>query len=261
MGSKNKILIILGIVVLFIIFVLIAKNNAKVKHVKLDNIDSIERNSIVFVGEYNNDYKERVTEYIKKYKMSFYILDNSIEEVNNHYNTEDKIQGEYAYLAYYEGQYKGFIDSTISEDKYVQYFSKFVFNTIPDDEIKYSKTTGEQYVKMVNSAKTTIAVLGTDSCTYCSLLEHVINDISKKNVYEIYYINKDRMSSSDYKTVTDLNLTIPSECTRDHSEMTTKDDFATPLTIVTKSGKLKGCILGYYDYDTYLSKLNKIMEG
>ena len=93
------------------------------------------------------------------------------------------------------------------------------------------------------------------------MLEHVINDVSKNTKYQIYYMNKDKMTANEFKTITDLDFTIPAKCSIDKVDTSFKSDFAKPLTLVTKNGKLVDCILGYYDYDMYLSKLKEIMEG
>ena len=58
----------------------------------------------------------------------------------------------------------------------------------------------------------------------------------------------------------DLDLTIPGECVTNGVETTFKKGFAKPMTIVTKNGKLIGCIKGYYDKETYISKLKEIVE-
>lgn len=260
MNSKNKLVYII-IIVLLILIIILKINNKGIREITINEIDNVvdKNGSLVYIGNKDDNIKDRLYEYKKKYKLKLYRITNTIEEYNNTNNVN--IQGDYAYIIYSGGSYKGFIDSTIEEQYIDQYFDKYIKGTIPDLEKYYKTVPADQFVKTVNSSDTIISVIGTDTCTYCSLLEHVINDVSKNTKYDIYYMNKDRMTASEYTTITDLNFTIPAKCSIDKVETPMKSDFAKPLTMVTKNGKLVDCILGYYDYDMYLSKLKEIMEG
>ena len=252
-----------AILIIFIgIIILIRYNATKISTITLDQVDNKVKNdaiSLVYVGEFNKDIETKMRQYKKDNGFKLYTLSNSIDEVNKKYNIE--IQGDFAYLIYDKNGYLGFIDKTIEEQYYQQYFNKYLFNELPSIEIRYKRATADQYLKLVNSNEYTIAVLGDNTCTYCNMLENVINEIAINNKYDIYYLKKNDYTETDYNKILDLDFTIPARCTKKREETTLKAGYATPLTIVTKKGKMVDCILGYYEYNTYLEKLNKIMEG
>ena len=71
-----------------------------------------------------------------------------------------------------------------------------------------------------------------------------------------------RLSNEDKNTLYGLNIKVPKECTTTGEEdKLLSEGFSKPTTLVTKKGKVIGCIKGYYDFDTYLNKLDAIMEG
>ena len=75
-------------------------------------------------------------------------------------------------------------------------------------------------------------------------------------------MNFSNMSDDDENLIYSLNISIPKECTADKIEdKPLVNGYSKPTTIVSKNGKILGCIKGYYDYNTYVSKLKAIMEG
>ena len=89
------------------------------------------------------------------------------------------------------------------------------------------------------------------------MLLPVINEIAKNKNIDIYYFNKTTMSDSDFNTLTNINFTIPAKCTTTGEDTQMNRGFAKPMALITQNGELKDCILGYYDYDTYVSKLKE----
>ena len=58
-------------------------------------------------------------------------------------------------------------------------------------------------------------------------------------------------------------LTIPKECTTTGEDTTLAEGYPKPLTLITKKGKLVGCIKGYVSEDKLVSKLKeyKVLES
>jgi hypothetical protein len=69
------------------------------------------------------------------------------------------------------------------------------------------------------------------------------------------------MSEKDYEKIMDLDLTIPASCTSDNVETSFKRGFAKPMTLVLSKNKVVGCIKGFYEYNEYVYRLNKILEA
>jgi hypothetical protein len=75
-------------------------------------------------------------------------------------------------------------------------------------------------------------------------------------------MNFSRLSEDDENKIYSLNIKVPKECTAERiDDKSLIDGYSKPTTIVSKKGKIIGCIKGYYDYNTYVDKLKGIMEG
>ena len=264
MDNIKKLLLFILIIILVAVLIIIRINSNKIKEISINNISSyIDKKpyTLVYYGDISDELIATFKSFKEEYKMNIYKSNDSLDEIKTYINNKDKeLDGETVYFIYDNSGLLGIISG--NELNYLtEYIDKYIRNSIPTPEREYNVSTASQYIQMFNSKKTTIAVFGTNSCSYCTMLEHVINDISKDNTYEIYYYNRDRMTTTDYEQIMDLDLAIPAKCTTNNQDTSFKNGFPKPMTVVTKSGKLVGCIKGYYDKDTYLSKLKEIMEG
>ena len=259
--KKTQLFIVVLVLLIVLIFIFIKSHT--IESVSINDINGYINKSpytLVYYGDINKDINKQLKSLKKEYSMKIYKSNDSLDAIKEYIsNNNDELKGEVVYFIYDKDGLKGIIDE--DEIPYLtEYIDKYISGTIPTPERKYAVSTADQYIKMFKSSDKTIAVFGTKACTYCTMLERVINDISKDNKYTIYYYSRDRMSEKDYEKIMDLDLTIPASCTSDNVETSFKRGFAKPMTVVTQNGKLIGCIKGYYDKDTYLNKLKEIME-
>lgn len=266
--QKKKIILIICIAVVIIgIFIYYTYDNSKIKTITMDNIVSTYKNNnytVIYTGEINDDIKKLFKEWKQKYLLKAYKIDISDDDLNEYLSTYNlSVTATPVFIFYDNKSILGVIDNTVDKDSYEKYIRKYLYNEIPQDEISYKTTTVDQYIKKVNSDELTLAVIGEDSCSYCKLLLPVINEIAKNKNIDIYYFNKTTMSDSDYSTLTNINFTIPAKCTTTNEDTKMNRGFAKPMALITQNGELKDCILGYYDYDTYVSKLVDagVLEG
>lgn len=260
--QKKKIIILVCIISLIIgIFIYYTYNNSKIKNITMDDIVSTYKNNnytVIYTGELNDDIKKLFKEWKQTYLLKGYKIDISDEDLNSYLSTYNlSVTSTPAFIFYDNKGILGVIDSTIDKDSYEKYIRKYLYNEIPQDEIAYKTTTVDQYIKKVNSKDLTLAIIGEDSCSYCKMLLPVINEIAKNKNIDIYYFNKTTMSDSDFNTLTNINFTIPAKCTTTGEDTQMNRGFAKPMALITQNGELKDCILGYYDYDTYVSKLKE----
>ena len=263
MGNIKKLLLaFVAIILLLVIFILVRGNRIPEASIKsIDKIISHNGHTLFYSGEVNKDTKKMLKEISKKYSVKVYIFTDKKEDVITYIRSRDAVQDYQGnlILAFDRTSYQGFIDDTRNIDDYI---NKYLYGYLPDAERKYSVATGDQYKELYNSKDTLITVFGDSGCTYCEQLEKVINQVAIAGKYNIYYMNFSNMTDIDKEAVYDLDISIPAECTKDgDKDRPLIDGYSKPTTIVSKKGKIIGCIKGYYDYKTYLSKLDKIMEG
>ena len=263
MGNSKKIIIAaIGIVLVLGFFVLL--RSSRIKSIAFSKIDTVTENNsytIFYSGTMNKDVERDLKELKKKNNLQIYILTDDRSTIVNFVKSKNGLlepQGD-IYLVYEKSKYLGYIDNTMDRTEYLM---KYIEGYIPAAERMYKTATGDEYAKLFNSKDKIITVFGEDECSYCKKLEKVVNEVSKKGTYNIYYMNFSRMSQGDQDKIYALNISIPKECTKDKIEDRPLDDgYSKPTTIVSKNGKIIGCIKGYYDYNVYVDKLKAIMEG
>ena len=124
-------------------------------------------------------------------------------------------------------------------------------------------STADEYIKKVNGKDLTVAVFGYDECSFCNLYKPVFNKVAKEQKLDIYYFDSRKYDQTEYNAIMKLDLTIPAECTMDGKETTMLEGFPKPMTLITQKGKLVGCIKGYVNESTLISKLKeyKVLKG
>ena len=89
------------------------------------------------------------------------------------------------------------------------------------------------------------------------------HEVAGKYNLDIYYFDTDKYDQKELEKIYKLDFTIPKECTTTGEETTLAEGYPKPLTLITKKGKLVGCIRGYVSEDKLVSKLKeyKVLES
>ncbi len=264
---KNWLLIIVIIILVLLVggFIFARINRNRIINASIDKIESIYKKNVYtlfYKGERNDDIDKALKAYISDYKIKVYYLTDDFDKVKEYYEAivNEDIESDTIFAIYdQEGNKEVIYNDRINYTS--EYIKKVMFNYVPTLERNYKLSTASQYISMLNSKDLTISVFAEDKCSYCNMLEPVINEVAKEIDKPIYYYNPDRMDEDEYKTIMNVDLTIPGSCTTQGIETSFKKDFAKPMTLVTKAGKVVGCIKGYYKKDVYLEYLKEILEG
>lgn len=262
MERKTGIIFTAGIVILlFIILVVVKKNDVSIKELKVNELKSTlvsKSNTILYVGKQN----EKIINVLKKFKddyaLNVFYTEISVEEFNEKYSDQNFEIEKDSYILFYKNEPVVVLTGDEVKDKTLIY--KYVYDVIPEEEREYKVlSTADEYLKKVNSKKYTVAVFGKESCTYCKLYLHTINDIAKEKNLNIYYFDADNYDINEYfKIIQELDYEIPEKCTANKTKTTMVKGFDKPLTIITKSGEMVDCLLGYVENETLENKLSEV---
>ncbi|MBR6073352.1 MAG: hypothetical protein IKP76_03420 [Bacilli bacterium] len=262
MGKNKQIYIVIGVIIVVILMFVFIRS-LSIKKARIADIDSIinENNyTLFFSGDLTKEEKKKLKSIRDENDIKIYQLTDSNEEVINYIKSKENaenVEGN-IYLLFDSKSYLGYIDNTKDKDEYLK---KYLYGYLPKAERVYNVTSVNDYNQLFNSKNTTIAVFGDYTCSYCERLQNVINNVVKNKVYDIYYFDTKEMSETEYNSLMDMKITVPAKCNSMEKEQTMSEGYAKPMTIVSKKGKVIGCIKGYYDYATYVEKLKEIMEG
>lgn len=259
--NKYRYFIIIGFLIILLIFFLY--KSFSIKKVNISEIDSIIGNntySLFFYGDLNKEEKNKLKSIRDENDIKVYELTDSREDVIKYIKSKENVENVEGniYILFDNKNYLGFIDNTKDRDEYIK---KYLYGYLPISERVYLTSSVSDYNQMYNSKNTTIAVFGDYTCSYCDRLQNVVNNVVKNKVYDIYYFDTKAMESSEYEALMNMQIKVPAQCNSLEKEQTMADGYAKPMTLVSKKGKIIGCIKGYYDYETYVSKLKEIMEG
>ncbi len=130
----------------------------------------------------------------------------------------------------------------------------------PKKEVVAYKTvsTYEEYKKIVDSDKVTMAVFGRNSCSWCNKYKPIYNEVAEEKKVDIYYFDSDSFNKKEYEKIMNMDLKILAHCNRDGVEKSLSDGFGTPLTLFTSNGKTIDCIGGYVEKEELLTKLEEV---
>ena len=131
----------------------------------------------------------------------------------------------------------------------------------PKKEVVAYKTisTYEEYKKIVDSDKITMAVFGRNSCSWCNKYKPIYNEVAEENKIDIYYFDSDSFNKEEYNKIMNMKeLKILAKCNREGEEQSLSEGFGTPLTLFTAKGETIDCIGGYVDKDELLTKLKEV---
>ena len=265
MEKKLWIISTITIIVLFIGFIIYRSSlKSGMQYVELDKLLTTVKDSnysIVHTGEKTDELEKIMKPIAKEYHMNTYYTDFNKEELN-------KIVGQYENLYVdSENQYiiflkdkPVFVFNDDTSDYLVKtYLNKYLLNVIPEYEKKYKVlNTAQEYIDKVNSKEYTIAVFGYEKCSYCGLYLPVINEVADKYNVDIYYFDSDNYNETEMRKIKELDITIPAECTLNGKPAKFNEAYPKPMTVITRKGKLEGCIRGYVNEETVVNKLKEL---
>ena len=131
----------------------------------------------------------------------------------------------------------------------------------PKKEVVSYKTvsTYEEYKKIVESDKITMAVFGRNSCSWCNKFKPIYNEVAGEYNIDIYYFDSDSFDKDEYNKIMNMaELKVLAQCNRDNVDKALSEGFGTPLTLFTKSNETIDCIGGYVDKDELITKLKSV---
>lgn len=243
------------------ILYLVRYNANKIITIELDQISEkvkIDNYVMVYFGDENENITKLLKKYKKEYVIKSYYAPTDLKKLNS-YLEQYKVKAvrNDVFALFIDGEFTSIIN-TRKDEKIRELIRKYLYGEIPESERNYKVlTTAEEYIKKVNSKDYTIAVFGSESCSYCTLYLPVINNIAGDYNLDIYYFDSDNYNQDEYEEILDLDLEIPGECTLDGHDTSFVMGFPKPMTIITKSGKLVGCIRGYVVEDVVIDKLKE----
>lgn len=262
---KNKLYIIIPIIIIIILVTTIfvyRSNNVAIKDITKETYqEELKKNnfSIIYLGELTNNIKNKMKLMKGKYNISLYSANMSVNEINDLLVKNNlRVENLNNYILYTNETPVAVLNTELSDEKYVENVEKYFFNIIPESERAYKVIDkADDYIKMVKSKKNTIAVFGYEGCSYCNLFIPVFNNVAKQEKLDIYYFDRDNYNVEQYEKIMDLDLKIPAECTLNGKESSFTQGFPKPMTIITKSGDVVGCVRGYVTEDVLTKKLKE----
>ena len=258
----------IAVVILLVVLVKVEKRNSRVIEVSYSDLSSKIaelKEGLIYIPA-NNEDTSLIDYFKKEYKVQVIKTSMTLSELTEYANSNsvDIDIKEPLFLAFDEGKVLGGFDAELSENEANEMFRYYFYNEIPTKMINYKVlSTADEYIKKVNSKDLTVAIFGYDACSFCNLYKPVFNKVAKDYNLNIYYFDSDKYDKDEYNKIMDLNFTIPASCTTDGLDTTMKNGFPKPMTLITKKGKLVGCIKGYVTEDNLVNKLKefKVLEG
>lgn len=117
-----------------------------------------------------------------------------------------------------------------------------------------------EFKSLTDRNQISVMVFGRASCPWCSKYKEVLNTVALNNGTEIYFVDSDALSTTEYNKIINSGLQIPAACNNGKAAALTAG-FGVPLTLFVKNGKTVDCISGYVEADVLLNKLtaNKLV--
>lgn len=261
-NKKNVFIVCLTIIVLIIILLILRLNTIKIKTIEFVNLNteiSKVDSSILYIGNVTDNVKDLMKTFKKEYRLTLFSTKSTIDEINSYLSAYKlDIKKLPAFIIFNNEEPIGIMEDNLSTERYQELIEKYLYNKIPPSEIAYKVLPkASDYINMVNSKKYTISVFGYESCSYCNLYLPVINKIAQEKNIDIYYFDRENYDTEEWDNIMNLDLEIPGECTLDGKSTTFLKGFPKPMTVITKSGKIVGCIRGYVTEDVVINKLKE----
>lgn len=128
------------------------------------------------------------------------------------------------------------------------------------DNTQYFKTINRfsDFEYYVNRRQNSFIVFGKEGCHFCNMYKPVLEKAARELKIEVIYVDLGTAVKDDYYNILNMNLIIPSKCTKDGVDTPIVNGFGTPLSLFVNEGATYDCIRGYKDYDTLVSILKQI---
>ena len=266
---KNWVIIAAIIIILMIPIIINFINSKKVKVITFEDFyTNISKTgfSLMYFGttekdEYN-DYKKTLVELKNKYKIDVATIDiNRLNEKEKEKLIElsEEFKNQNIYCIIRDGEIIYVSSNKLTIEDLGKLVDKYYNNIIAKEDIAYKTvSTYKEYMTLVSSKKTIMAVFGRNSCGWCNKFKPVYNDVAAEYNLDIYYFDSDSFNSAEYSKILNSGLTIPAKCSRTKTEVPLSNGFGTPLTLFTKSGKTVGCIGGYTNKTGLINELKNV---
>lgn len=276
-GKAIKLVIVIGIVLIMFIPIFIdMSENRLLKSVKLDGLEKAVSDTanygyaIIYVNNSDtdniNEKKKELKTIVEKYKskdeksISIYFLDSkelkSAQSAISGITLDGSKEG-YVFIANGEILYQ--TDKTLDKKTLEKYVSLYTASGVSKDLINYKVAkNAKEYLNLVNSKKTTMAVFGRTNCYYCQQFMPVFNTVAKEYKLDIYYFDSLKFEEKEYNKIMNAGLKVPASCSENGKEAKLESGFGTPLTIFTKKGKVVDCISGYNTKADLTKKLKTV---
>lgn len=255
-------LVIIAILFIPIIFDYVKKQNIEVLSInqvneKLNNNESM----LVYIGEVDNNTKKELRK-IRELTRNDYSYDYGVYNVEKSKDVSEFFGEKVVAVMYQEGDvqktYEKYDEKTLTND-----VNRFLLAKITEDNASYKVAENfNAYKKAFKSNDTIVTVFGRTSCGHCNRFKPVYNAVAEKYNLDIYYFDSDVYNKEQYKKVINLDLTVPAKCSSTGKEFKLSDGFGTPLSIITKKGKVIDCIGGYVNRASLIKilKANKMIS-
>lgn len=268
-NTKNWITAIIIILILFIPIIINYIGNKNIKVINYSDY-TVQKNSnsfgLFYIGDTSKKSYENIEKSLLEVRDNFEIKVNTLskkeltktesKEFNSlfkNFNEED------VYVFVKEGKIVYITNTNITKSRLNELIDKYYNNIIPKSEIAYKTVnTYDEYMKLVDSKKVTVAVFGRNSCVWCNKYKPVYNEVALERNIDIYYFDSDSFDKKEYNKIMNSELKIPAKCNDTGKDQSMSEGFGTPLTMITKKGKVIDCISGYVDKENLEDKLTTV---
>lgn len=266
---KSWIIIAAVVVVLMIPIIINFVNSKKIRVISFNDFyNSISDTSfaLTYFGSTEKDeypeYKDILIELKNKYKVEVNTVDiNKISETEREklVNLSEEFKNQNVYSIVRDGEIIYASSNKLTTKTLGKLIDRYYNNKIAEEDIAYKTvSTYKEYMSLVNSKKTIMAVFGRNSCGWCNKYKPVYNDVAAEYGLDIYYFDSDSFNSTEYSKILNSGLTIPAKCSSTKVEVPLSNGFGTPLTLFTNNGKVIGCIGGYTNKSGLISELKYV---
>lgn len=222
--------------------------------------------TLFYFGHTGADFYDKIKETLINLKNETKIEVASVnideltgEEIDSLVETNKLFEEGDVYVFAVNNEVRLITKDVVNESNINKYVDKYVNNKIDDSEVAYKTvSTYKAFMKVVDSKEPAMIVLGRNTCSWCNKFKPIYNEVAAENKANIYYIDSDSFDSTEYSKILKSDLTIPASCTSTGKEQSLSEGFGTPLTLLTKKGKVTGCISGFTNKTNLIKKLQSV---
>lgn len=259
-GKKTNYGLIIFIVVIVVLFIPIITDYVRKLNIEVLSVNEIsekinaDETILVYVGDLDKSIKKELRK-MRDLTKNDYSYEYGVYNVKNSSDIKSIVGEDVVVAIIIEGD----IQKTYTEydkDSLQADVNKYFLAKITDDNASYKVAENfNAYKRLVKSDETLVTVFGRETCSYCNKYKPVYDAVAEKYDLDIYYFDSDSYDNSQYKKIINIDLTVPAKCSSSGSEFKLSDGFGTPLTIITKKGKVIDCIGGYVNRSSLISTL------